>query len=68
MAPWKSDSAILAEVCEIRAKVRLAGYLLEAAAAYHAGWERILGSMLGGYTAHGEPPMVERQGRLRLEG
>jgi len=68
MAPWRSDREVLAEVCEIRAKVRLVGQLLESAAAYHNRWQRILASMLGGYTARGEPPAIECPGRLRLEG
>ena len=68
MAPWRDDSGVLAQVCEIRAKVRLAGHLLESAAAYHARWNRILGSMMQGYTARGEPPVVARPGRLQVEG
>jgi hypothetical protein len=68
MAPFKGDSGVLAEVREIRAKVHLAGHLLENAAAYHAKWNRILGSMLQGYTARGDPPTVARPGRLRVEG
>lgn len=68
MAPWRGDAEVLAEICEIRAKVRLAGHLLDSAAAYHAKWHRILGSMLQGYTARGEPPTVARPGRLRVEG
>jgi hypothetical protein len=68
MAPYRGDSGVLAEVCEIRAKVRLAGRLLENAATYHAKWNRILGSMLQGYTARGEPPTVARPGRLAVEG
>ncbi|HMD70785.1 MAG TPA: hypothetical protein VKF41_05545 [Bryobacteraceae bacterium] len=68
MAPFRGDSGVLAEVCEIRVKVRLAGRLLENAAAYHLKWSRILGAMLQGYTARGEPPTVERPGRLRVEG
>ena len=68
MAPFKGDSGVLAEVCEIRAKVRLAGHLLENAAAYHMKWNRILGAMQEGYTARGEPPSVARPGRLIVEG
>jgi hypothetical protein len=68
MAPFKGDSRVLAEVCEIRAKVRLTGRLLENAADYHLKWNRILGSMLQGYTATGEPPTVARPGRLAVEG
>jgi len=68
MAPFKGDRGVLAEVCEIRAKVRLAGRLLENAAAYHLKWHRILGAMLQGYTASGEPPALARPGRLAVEG
>lgn len=68
MAPFRGDAGVLAEICEIRVKVRLAGRLLETAASYHAKWNRILGSMLQGYTARGEPPAVARPGRLRVEG
>jgi hypothetical protein len=68
MAPFPGDSGVLAEVRAIRAKVHLAGHLLENAASYHAGWNRILGSMLRGYTARGEPPAVARPGRLAVEG
>jgi hypothetical protein len=68
IGPFKSDAGILAEVCEIRAKVRLAGCLLDNAAVYHSKWNRILTSMLQGYTARGEPPTVAQPGRLAVEG
>jgi hypothetical protein len=68
MGPSKGDLEMLAEVREIQAKVRLAGCLLENAAAYHLRWNRILGSMMRGYTARGEPPVVERPGSLAVEG
>lgn len=68
MEPSKGGLGMLAEVREIQAKVRMAGYLLENAAAYHLKWNRILGCMMQGYTARGEPPVVVRPGRLAVEG
>lgn len=68
MRPSEGDLEVLADIREIRAKARLAGCLLENAAAYHFKWHRILGSMMRGYTARGEPPVVERPGRLAVEG
>ena len=68
MGPSKGDLGVSAEVRQIQAKVRLAGCLLENAAAYHFRWNRILGSMMRGYTARGEPPAVARHGCLAVEG
>jgi hypothetical protein len=68
IGPFKGDTGVLAQVCEIRRKVRLAGCLLENAAAYHSKWNRILASMLQGYSARGEPPTVAQPGRLAVEG
>ena len=68
MLSSKGDVGMLAEAREIQAKVRLAGALLEFAAEYHLKWQRILGTMMRGYTARGEPPAMERPGRLAVEG
>jgi hypothetical protein len=67
LASSTSNPRALAQICEIRSKVRLASRLLENAAAYHSGWNRILGSMVAGYTPHGAAPVV-RPGRLAVEG
>ena len=42
--------------------------LLENLAAFYRGWERILGTMSGGYTANGAPAAVARQGRFCCRG
>jgi hypothetical protein len=48
----------------LRLDVLRAGGLLQSLATFYRGWERILGSMSGGYTANGNPAQVTRQGRL----
>jgi hypothetical protein len=66
--PFPSDSGVLAEVREIQAKAHLAGRLLENAATYHSRWNRILRSMVAGYTADGAAASIAAPGRLRVEG
>ncbi len=68
MAPLKGDPGALAAVRQIQAKVFLTSHLLENAATYHARWNRILASMLEGYTSCGQTPSVARPGRLAVEG
>ncbi len=53
---------------QLRADLRRAGRLLESAADFYRGWERILGAMSGGYTAGGEPAAVARTGKLYCQG
>jgi hypothetical protein len=62
------DPRVLAEARLLRHQVRIAGRLLEAAASYHFGWNRILRSMVSGYTAHGDAAPLARPGRLAVEG
>lgn len=68
MAPFKGDSGALATARQVQSKVFLARKLLENAAAYHSRWNRILVSMLQGYTARGNAPVASRPGRLAVEG
>ena len=44
-------------------RLRASG-LLQNLASFYRGWERILGTMTGGYTASGNPAPVARAGRL----
>jgi hypothetical protein len=62
------DPRVLAEARELRRQVLIAGRLLEAAASYHFGWNRVLRSMVSGYTAHGDAAPFARPGRLAVEG
>ncbi len=55
-------------VSQLRAELRHAGRLLESAADFYRGWERILGAMSGGYTADGEPAPVARGGTFHCQG
>ena len=68
VASCQSDARALAQLREIQANVYLASRLLENAAAYHDGWNRIMGPMLAGYTAQGGIASVSRPGRLAVEG
>jgi hypothetical protein len=52
----------------LKAEVLRAGRLLESLATFYKGWERILGSMSGGYTSNGAPAAVTRPGRLCCRG
>jgi hypothetical protein len=66
--PGVTDTGIGAKVRELRAELRHAGRLLESAADFYRGWERILGALSGGYTAGGEPAPVLRTGKLYCQG
>jgi hypothetical protein len=63
-----TDADVRAKVGQLRSDLRHAGRLLESAAGFYRGWERILGAMSGGYTADGEPAPVARTGRLYCQG
>jgi len=52
----------------VRAEVWRSARLLESLAGFYRGWERILGTMSGGYTARGDPAPVARIGRLCCRG
>jgi len=54
--------------CALRTEVLSARRLLLSLADFYAGWERILGTMSGGYTASGDPAPVARLGRLCCRG
>jgi hypothetical protein len=66
--PGLADAHFAAKVRQLRAELRHAGRLLESAADFYRGWERILGAMSGGYTAGGEPAPVARTGKLYCQG
>jgi hypothetical protein len=66
--PGVTDTDAIAKVRQLRAELRHAGRLLESAADFYRGWERILGAMSGGYTAGGEPAPVARTGKLYCQG
>jgi hypothetical protein len=52
----------------LRAEIVRANRLLRSLASFYRGWERILGTMSGGYTAGGDPAPVTRMGRLYCRG
>ena len=52
----------------LRADVLRAGRLWQNLASFYRGWERVLGTMSGGYTASGQPAPVSRSGRLSYRG
>ena len=58
----------LAEASKIRAAVAQAGRLLEAGAAYHRRWYRLLATRSGGYNSRGAPVELRAQGRISLQG
>jgi hypothetical protein len=58
----------LAEARGLRTALARARCLLESAADHHRRWSRVLGSLVGGYTARGEAAPVARPGRLILQG
>ncbi|MGD0870523.1 MAG: hypothetical protein ABSB88_13280 [Bryobacteraceae bacterium] len=66
--PGVTNADVRARVRQLRAELRHAGRLLESAADFYRGWERILGAMSGGYTAGGEPAPVARTGKLYCQG
>jgi hypothetical protein len=66
--PGMTNADIRAKVRQLRTELHHAGRLLESAADFYRGWERILGAMSGGYRAGGDPAPVPRTGRLYCQG
>jgi hypothetical protein len=64
----QADPAILSELRELQLSVSLAGHLLEGAASFHAGWARILRSMVLEYTPRGDTGSLGGSSRLAVEG
>jgi hypothetical protein len=62
------DPDTLPAVQGLKADIRRAGRLLQNLADFYRGWERILGTMSGGYMANGNPAPVSRQGRVCCRG
>ena len=62
------EPATAALANSLGAEITRAGRLLNNLAAFYQGWERILGTMSGGYTPHGAPAAVARQGRICCRG
>ena len=61
--------ALLAELRQLNNKIGMAGRLLETAAAYYGGWNRLVRSMVAGYTSAGDAGApIMRGRRLRMEG
>ena len=52
----------------LKTEVSRARRLMESLAAFYKGWERILGTMSGGYTSSGSPAAVTREGRFCCRG
>ena len=70
--PWLSgfrgNPEVLAEAHRLQFAVHHATGLLESAREYHARWNRILGTMTGGYTPQGRPAPFIHPGRVSLTG
>jgi len=62
------DVDALAEANRLRRAVLRADTLLRNAWAYHRNWNRLLGSLSGGYVPGGRPATVAHQGKLLLQG
>lgn len=67
-AQGKADTEIVSRADALRIQVLRAGRLLESAADFYRGWERILGAMSGGYTPGGGAAAVARRGRVFFRG
>jgi hypothetical protein len=61
------DSALRAQLGELRAEIARLTILLDGAAAFHTGWVRLAASMVAGYTADGTPGQPEPARRVWLE-
>jgi hypothetical protein len=64
----RGDIAANADVRALRSEIHRAGRLLQNLQNFSRGWERILGTMSGGYTAVGDPAPVFRVARLNCRG
>jgi hypothetical protein len=62
------NSNLLAEFRLLQSKIHLAGQLLETAASYYNGWDRVLRSMVAGYSSSGAAASLSRGGRLAVSG
>lgn len=58
----------LAEALELHTAVRRARLLLDTACSFHLAWIKRLGALSGGYTARGEPALMDRGYRLTVRG
>jgi hypothetical protein len=63
-----SRTDLLASAYQLRTRLGHAKQLLDSAARFYSGWERILGAMSGGYTSSGEPAAAQRPGKLCWRG
>jgi|SRR5215472_4653228 hypothetical protein len=61
------DSALRAQLGELRAEIARLTILLDGAAVFHTGWVRLAASMVAGYTADGMPGQPEPARRVWLE-
>ncbi len=61
-------TAFLSEAERLRIAIYCAARLLQGAADFFSGWNRRLGELLGGYTAHGDAAPVPRLSHLSLHG
>jgi hypothetical protein len=68
MKPGVKSPERLSQMRQLRGELQHTGRLLESAAQFYRGWERILGSMSSGYTPGDEPAPVARTGKLFCEG
>ncbi len=62
------DSGAALLIKGLRTEVVRAGRLLQNLARFHQGWDRVLGSISGGYLAGGSPAPVARTGRICCRG
>jgi len=64
----RSSPELLTETRQLHSALHLTRELLNNAAFYYAGWDRIQRAMVGGYTGHGEAAAVAVAGTLQVEG
>jgi len=62
-----TSSSTLLEFRILQSRIRLAGRLLETAASHYYGWDRVLRSMVAGYTSDGQAAAISHGGRLTVE-
>jgi len=66
--PLAGDADLLSKAYALRQALGRASALLESAASFHAGWNRILNTMTAGYTSCGEAASHARAGKICLQG
>jgi hypothetical protein len=67
MGTQAGNPRVLEEAWRVRRTFLHVRRLIQSAAAFHANWVRLRGTISGGYTSTGEPVPVIHQGRVCLQ-